>query len=79
VVDSVPQLVMISMAIGGDRLPCSVSYCILVSGPEGWSLVSAKHIGSAKDLHDCLVLFSAWAQNSLDSELWRSGDVDVVQ
>jgi hypothetical protein len=41
--------------------------------------VSAEHIGSAEDLHDCLVLFSARAQNSLDSELWRSGDVDVVQ
>jgi hypothetical protein len=69
VVDSVPQLVMISVAVGGDRLPCSVSYCILVSGPEGWTLVSAKHIGSADDLHDCLVLLSARAQNSLDSEL----------
>jgi hypothetical protein len=60
-------------------MPCSVSYCILVSGPEGWSLVSAEHIGSTDDLRDCLVLFSARAQNSLDSELWRSGDVDVVQ
>jgi hypothetical protein len=70
---------MISTAVGGDRLPCSVSYCILVSGPEGWSLVSAEHIRSAKDLHDCLVLLSARVQNSLDSELWRSGDVDVVQ
>jgi hypothetical protein len=35
VIDSVPQLVMISAAVGGDRLSCSVSYCILVSGPEG--------------------------------------------
>jgi hypothetical protein len=78
VVDGVPQLIMISSAVGGDRLPCSVSYCILVSGPEGWSLVSAEHIGSADDLHDCLVLFSARAWNSLDSELWRSGDVDAV-
>jgi hypothetical protein len=26
---------MISTAVGGDRLPCNVSYCILVSGPEG--------------------------------------------
>jgi hypothetical protein len=70
---------MISAAVGGDRLPCSVSYCILASGPEGWSLVSAEHIGSAEDLHDCLVLFSPRAPNSLDSELWQSGDVDVVQ
>jgi hypothetical protein len=70
---------MISAAVGGDRLPCSVSYCILASGPEGWSLVSAEHIGSAEDLHDCLILFSARVRNSLDSELWRSGDVDAVQ
>jgi hypothetical protein len=69
VVDGVPQLIMISLAIGGDRLPCSASYCILVSFPEGWSLMSAEHIGSADDLHDCLVLFSARAQNYLDSEL----------
>jgi hypothetical protein len=41
--------------------------------------VSTEHIGSTDDLHDCLVLFSARARNSLDSELWRSGDVDVVQ
>jgi hypothetical protein len=79
VVDGVPQLVMISMVVGGDRLPCSVSYCTLVSGAKGWSLVSAENIGSAKDLHDCLVLVSARAWNSLDFELWRSGDVDVVQ
>jgi hypothetical protein len=57
VIDSVPQLIMISVTIGGDRLPCSVSYCILVSGPEGWTLVSAEHIGSIDDLHNCLVLF----------------------
>jgi hypothetical protein len=69
VVDGVPQLVMISAAVGGDRLPCSVSYCILASGPEGWSLVSADHIGSAEDLHDCLIVFSARVQNSLHSEL----------
>jgi hypothetical protein len=79
VVDSVPKLVMISAVVGGDRLPCSVSYCILASGPEGWSLMSAEHIGSTKDLHDCLILFLARARNSLDSELWRSGDVDAVQ
>jgi hypothetical protein len=70
---------MISVAIGGDRLPCSINYCILVSGPEGLTLVSAEHIRSADDLHDCLVLFSSRARNSVDSELWRSGDVDVVQ
>jgi hypothetical protein len=79
VVDGVPQLILISSTVGGDHLPYSVSYCILVGGPEGWSLVSAEHIGSTDDLHDCLVLFLAKAQNSLDSELWWSGDVDVVQ
>jgi hypothetical protein len=35
VIDGVPQPVMISAAVGGDRLPCNVSYCILASGPEG--------------------------------------------
>jgi hypothetical protein len=70
---------MIYAAVGGDRLPSSVNYCILTSGPEGWSLVSAEHIGSAEDLHDCLILSSARAWNSLDSEHWQSGDVDVVQ
>jgi hypothetical protein len=70
---------MISSVVGGDRLPYSVSYCILVSGFEGWSLVSAEHIGSTDDLHYCLVLFSTRAQNSLDSEFRSSGDVDVVQ
>jgi hypothetical protein len=70
---------MISVAIGGDCLPCSVSYYILVSGPEGWTLVTAKHIRSTGDLHNCLVLFSSRVQNSLDSELWQSGDVDAVQ
>jgi hypothetical protein len=69
VVDGVPKLVMISTAVGGNRLPCSVSYCFLASGPEGWSLVLAEHIRSIDDLHDCLVLFSARAQNSLDFEL----------
>jgi hypothetical protein len=70
VVDGVPKLVMIFVAVGGDRLPCSVSYCILASGLEGWSLVSAEHIRSTDDLRDCLVLFSARVRNSLDSELW---------
>jgi hypothetical protein len=78
VIDGVPQLVMISAAIGGDHLPCSISYCILVSGLEGWTLVSTEHIGSTDDLHDCLVPFSVRVRNSLDSELWRSGDVDTV-
>jgi hypothetical protein len=35
VADHVPQLVMISTAVGGDCLPCSVSYYILVSAPAG--------------------------------------------
>jgi hypothetical protein len=73
VVDGIPKLIMISTAIGGDRLPCTDSYCILASGPEGWSLVLAEHNGSTEDLHDCLILFSARARNSLDSELWQSG------
>jgi hypothetical protein len=34
VVDGVLQLVMIFAVVGGDRLPCSISYCILVSGSE---------------------------------------------
>jgi hypothetical protein len=79
VVDGVPKLIMISAAVGGDRRPYSVNYYILASGPEGWSLVSAEHIRSADDLHDCLILFSARAWKSLDSELWRSGDVNAVQ
>jgi hypothetical protein len=70
---------MISAAIGGDRRPCSLSYCILVSGTEGWTLVSAEHIRSTDDLHDCQVHSSASAWNSPDSELWRSRDIDVVQ
>jgi hypothetical protein len=41
--------------------------------------VSGEHIRSADDFHNRLVLFSARVRNSLDSELWRSGDVDVVQ
>jgi hypothetical protein len=77
--NGVPQLIMISLAVGGDHLPCSVNYCIRVSGPKGWSLVSAEHIGSTDDLHYCLVLFSARARNSLDSKFWRSGDVDMFQ
>jgi hypothetical protein len=69
VVGVVPQLIMIYAAVGGDCLPCSVSYCILVSGPEGWSLVSVENIGYAEDLHDCLILFSARAWNFPYSEL----------
>jgi hypothetical protein len=59
VVDGVPKLVLISAAAGGDRLPSSISYCIVTSGPKGWSLVLTGHIGSDEDLHDCLILFSA--------------------
>jgi hypothetical protein len=69
VIDDVPQLIMISVAVGGDCLPCSVSYCILVSGLEGWTLVTPGHIRSTDDLHDCLELFSCRARNSLDSKL----------
>jgi hypothetical protein len=72
VIDSVPQIIMVSTVVGGDHLPYNVSYSILVSGPEGWTLVSAEHIRSADDLHDCLVLFSTRAQNFLDLELWQS-------
>jgi hypothetical protein len=61
VIYGVPQLIMISVAVCCDRLPSSVSYCIQVSGPEGWTLVSAEHIESTDDLHDCLVLFLARA------------------
>jgi hypothetical protein len=67
------------LAVGGDRLPCNISYCIWVSGPEGWSLVSTEHIGSTDDLHYCLVLFSARAWDSLNSKFWRSGDADMFQ
>jgi hypothetical protein len=79
VVDGVPQLVMISVAVGRDCLSCSVSYCILVSHPEGWTLVTAEYIRPIEDFHDCLVLFSSRAWNSLYSELWQCGDVDAVQ
>jgi hypothetical protein len=70
---------MISAVVGGDRLPCSVSYYILVCHSERWTLVTAEHIRSAKDLHDCLVLFLSRARNSLDSQFQWSGDVVVVQ
>jgi hypothetical protein len=79
VIDGVPQLIMISTAIGVDHLLCSASYYILVSGPEGWTLVLAEHIRFTDDLHDYLVLFSVREWNSPDSKLWRSGDVDAVQ
>jgi hypothetical protein len=69
VVDGVPKLVVISAAVGGDRLPCSVSYCILASGPEDWFLVSAENIRPTDGLHDWLVLFLTRARNSLDSKL----------
>jgi hypothetical protein len=70
---------MIFAVVGGDCLPCSISYCILVSGSESWTLVTAEHIRSTEDLHDCLALFFSRSQNSLDFELWQSGDVEVVQ
>jgi hypothetical protein len=70
---------MISAVVGGDLLPCSISYCILVRGSESWTLVMDDHIRSAKDLHNCLVLFSSRARNPLDYEFRWSGDVEVVQ
>jgi hypothetical protein len=69
VVDSVPQLIMISMAIGGDGLPCSVSYRILVSGPEGWSLcwlstldllmISTIALHSSQSGHEILLILNS--------------------
>jgi hypothetical protein len=70
---------MISAVVGGDHLPCSVSYCILVHGSESWTLVTTEHIRSAEDLHDCFVLFPSRAWNPLDSEFRLSGDVEMVQ
>jgi hypothetical protein len=70
---------MISAIVGGARLPCSISYCILARGSKSWTLVMAEHIRSAKDLHNCLVLFLSRVWNSLDSEFRQSGDVEVVQ
>jgi hypothetical protein len=77
VIDGVLHLLMISSVLGGDRLPCSVNYCILVSGSTSWTLVMADHIRSAEDLHDCLVLFLSRVQNSLDSKFRWSGDVEA--
>jgi hypothetical protein len=34
VIDSVLQLVMMLVVVGSDGLPCSVTYCSLVSGSE---------------------------------------------
>jgi hypothetical protein len=79
VIDRVYLLVMICVVVDGDCLPCSVSYYIFVSCSESWTHVPTDHIGPVEDLHDCLVLFSSRTQNSLDSELWWSGDVDAVQ
>jgi hypothetical protein len=64
VIDCVAQLIM--MVVGGDRLPCSIGYCILVSGYESWTLVTAEHITSAEDLHNCIILFSSRAQNVIE-------------
>jgi hypothetical protein len=79
VIDIVLQLVMICAVVGTDCLPCSVSYCISVSCSKSWTLVPVDHTRPVEDLHDCLVLLSSRARNSLDSELWQSGDVDAVQ
>jgi hypothetical protein len=70
---------MIPAVVGGNRLPCSVSYCILLCRSESCTLVTAEHIRSAEDLHDCLILFLSRAWNPLDSEFQASGDVEVVQ
>jgi hypothetical protein len=70
---------MIYAVVGGDLLPCSVSYCILVHGSKSWTLVTAEHIRSTEDLHDYLVLFPSRVRNPLDSEFRLSGDVEVVQ
>jgi type IV secretory pathway VirB6-like protein len=70
---------MILAVVGGDGLPCSITYYSLVSGSESYTLVAAQHIGSTEDLHNCLVLFSSREQNSLDSELWWSYDANAVQ
>jgi hypothetical protein len=78
VIDRVLQLVMICKVVGGDCLPCSVSYCISISFSESWTLVPTNHTRPVKDLHDCLVLFLSRAWNSLDSDLQQSGDVDVI-
>jgi hypothetical protein len=78
VIDGVLQLLMISAVVGGNRLSWSISYCILVSGSESWTLVMAEHIRSSEDHHDCIVLFSCRARNSFDSDLWRRSDVEVV-
>jgi non-ribosomal peptide synthetase component F len=57
VVDGVLGLVMMGVVIGGDRLPCSVNYRILVSHSESWTHVLSNHIGPTEDLHNCHVLF----------------------
>jgi hypothetical protein len=79
VIDRVLQLAMMRAIVGGDCLPCSVSYCISVSCFESWTLVPTDHTRPVEDLHDCFLLFLPWAWNSLDSKLRRSGDVDAVQ
>jgi hypothetical protein len=37
------------------------------------------HIRPIKDPHSCFVLFPLQTWNSLDSKVWRSGNVDAVQ
>jgi hypothetical protein len=78
-VDGILQLVMMCAVEGGDRLPCSVSYHIFVSCSEGWTHVPADHIQLIEGLHNCSILFLPLACDSLDFELWSSGDVDVAQ
>jgi hypothetical protein len=56
VVDGVLHLVVMCAVIGGDCLPCSVNYNIIVSGSEGWTHVSANHIMPIEDLHNCSIL-----------------------
>jgi hypothetical protein len=41
--------------------------------------VTAEHIRSVEDLHDCIVLFPSRVWNHLDSEFQLSCDVEVVQ
>jgi hypothetical protein len=41
--------------------------------------VSIYHIRPIKDLHSCSELFLPWMRDSLDSELWGSGDAYVTE
>jgi hypothetical protein len=70
---------MMGVVVGGDRLPCGVSYHIFVSCSESGTHVLADQIRPIEDLHNCSVLFLPWAWDSLYSKLWSSGDIDAVQ